>query len=274
MRAFRPLLIALPLLAAVALPRPAAAQDEDRDEGNWVTRCQSWNRDSRRVNFCEERVVRMAAPRKLSVDGRENGGVSVRGWDGADVQVRQRIQAWAESDAAARQVAQAVRVHTAGGEIYADGPDNSRGSGFAVSYVVYVPRNLDLRVETRNGPVSVKGVSGEMELSAQNGPISLDRVGGDVRARAQNGPLTVRLAGTRWSGEGLDAETTNGPVTLSVPRDYSATLTTGTVNGPMNIGIPVTVQGRFPRQFTTQLGSGGAPIRIVTTNGPVQVQRL
>jgi hypothetical protein len=35
----------------------------------------------------------------------------------------------------------------------------------------------------------------------------------------------------------------------------------------------VTVQGRFPRQFTTQLGAGGAPVRAVTTNGPVVVRR-
>jgi hypothetical protein len=84
----------------------------------------------------------------------------------------------------------------------------------------------------------------------------------------------VRLAGTRWSGEGLDAATTNGPVTLSVPGGYAATLTTGTINGPMNVDFPVTVRGRFPRQFTTELSGGGAPIRVVTTNGPVVVRRL
>ena len=65
----------------------------------------------------------------------------------------------------------------------------------------------------------------------------------------------------------------NGPVTLTVPSGYAATLTTGTVNGPMDIDIPITVQGRFPRQFTTDLGGGGAPIRVVTTNGPVRVSR-
>jgi hypothetical protein len=273
MRTLR-LLNALPLLAAIALTaRPAAAQDWDDAGTDWVRRCERWNGGDDREQVCEERVVRIAAPRTLEVDGRQNGGVSVRAWDGSGVEIRERIQAWAPTRDEARGVAREIRVHTDGGRIYADGPDAGRRRGYSVSYVIMVPRRTDLRLDTHNGPVSVNGVSGRMELSAVNGPVSLHEVGGDGRARVQNGPLTVALAGQRWSGAGLDAETTNGPVTLSLPRGYAARLTTGTVHGPMEINIPVTVQGRFPRQFTTDIGGGGPPVRVVTTNGPVEVGR-
>jgi hypothetical protein len=267
---------ALPLAAALALvPRPAAAQDGDDDDGaNWVARCERWNdRGGDRENFCEQRETRIAAPSRLSVDGRENGGVSVKAWDGRDVLVRQRIQAWAPTRQEARQVASAIRVHTSGGEIHASGPDNERRRGYSVSYEIFVPRRMDLRLVTNNGPIGVNGVTGRMELRAHNGPLALRDLGGDVHARADNGPLAVTLGGSGWSGGGLDAETTNGPVTLLVPSGYRATLTTGTVNGPMNVDIPVTVQGRFPRHFTTRLGGGGVPVRAVTTNGPVVVRR-
>jgi hypothetical protein len=275
MRPSRLLLAALPLAAALALlPRPAAAQDRGDDGGDWVARCERWNsHDSGRENFCEERETRIARPSLLSVDGRENGGVAVKAWDGSDVLVRQRIQAWAPSREEARSVASSVRVHTAGGEIYADGPDNERRRGYSVSYEIFVPRRMDLRLVTNNGPVGVSGVTGRMEIRAHNGPLALRDLGGDVHARADNGPLAVVLGGSGWSGGELDAETTNGPVTLSVPAGYRATLTTGTINGPMNIDIPVTVQGRFPRHFTTELGGGGARVRAVTTNGPVVVRR-
>ncbi|HEY0036946.1 MAG TPA: hypothetical protein VGB66_09690, partial [Longimicrobium sp.] len=173
----------------------------------------------------------------------------------------------------ARQVAAAVRVHTSGGEIHAEGPEAGRRRGYSVSYEIFVPRRMDLRLVTNNGPIGVNGVTGRMELRARNGPLALRDLGGDVHARADNGPLAVTLGGSGWSGEGLDAETTNGPVTLLVPSGYRATLTTGTVNGPMNVDIPVTMQGRFPRHFTTRLGGGGAPVRAVTTNGPVVVRR-
>ncbi len=74
---------------------------------------------------------------------------------------------------------------------------------------------------------------------------------------------------------GLDAETTNGPVNLAIPESYSARLEFGTVNGPMSVGFPVTVtiQGRVGRRITTTLGAGGAPVRAVTTNGPVEIRR-
>lgn len=271
MRTLR-LINTVPLLAALALlPRPAAAQDWE--DGDWAARCERWNQGNDREQVCEERVSRIATPRQLTVDGRENGAVSVRAWDGSGVEIRQRIQAWAPSRGEAAQIAREIRVRTDGGTISASGPETGRRRGYAVSYLILVPRRMDLSVETHNGPVSVHGVSGRMELSAVNGPVDLRDVGGDVHARAQNGPMNVSLAGQRWSGAGLDAETTNGPVTLSVPAGYAATLTTGTVNGPMNVDFPVTVQGRFPRQFTTELGGGGAPIRVVTTNGPVVVRR-
>jgi DUF4097 and DUF4098 domain-containing protein YvlB len=157
--------------------------------------------------------------------------------------------------------------------IGADGPSTERRESWSVSYLVHVPRSSDLSGETHNGPIGVHGVRGRMELRAENGPLSLDDVGGDVRGRTQNGPLTVRLTGTRWVGEGLDAETTNGPVTIEIPDDYSARLETGTVNGPMRVDFPITVQGRLNRRIETTLGSGGATIRAVTTNGPMVLRR-
>jgi DUF4097 and DUF4098 domain-containing protein YvlB len=101
----------------------------------------------------------------------------------------------------------------------------------------------------------------------------LDGVAGDVRARTVNGPLVVTLEGERWEGPGLDSETENGPVVLTLPARYSAHLETGTVNGPMSIDIPVTLQGRIDfHRISTDIGSGGATVRAVTTNGPVTVR--
>lgn len=262
-RAALALAAALPLFAL-----PAAAQ-EDSD---WVSRCYRNNRDSDREVFCEERETRLGSRDELRVDGRQNGGVSVRGWDGRDILVRARIQTYAETREEARGIARQVRVNT-GGEIHAEGPEVGRRRHWSVSYEIFVPRRIDLEVETNNGPVSVTGVSGEMELRAHNGPMSLRGLGGDVHARTTNGPLNVTLEGSRWNGEGLDAETTNGPVNLSIPAGYSAELETGTVNGPMSIDFPVTVQGRLGRRINTTLGRGGPTIRVITTNGPVTVRR-
>jgi len=262
-RATLPLATALSLLAL-----PAAAQEPSR----WAERCREWNRDDDREVVCEERETRLGARESLSVDGRQNGGVSVRAWDGSDVLVRAQIRAVAPTREEAGEMARQVRVSTSDGTVHATGPETNGGRrSWAVSYEIFVPRRMDLEIETHNGPISVVGVSGEMELEATNGPMNLRDVGGDVRARTTNGPLNVQLAGRRWSGGGLDAQTTNGPVNLTIPDGYSAELETGTVHGPVRIDIPVTVRGRTSH-VRTRLGSGGAPVRVMTTNGPVTVR--
>ena len=51
-------------------------------------------------------------------------------------------------------------------------------------------------------------------------------------------------------------------------------LETGTVNGGMSFGFPITVQGRLGSRVSTQLGSGGPLVRAITTNGGVRVSEL
>ena len=69
------------------------------------------------------------------------------------------------------------------------------------------------------------------------------------------------LSGDRWDGVGLDVETSNGGVNLTIPEGYNADLTTRTVNGGFRTDFPMTIQGELsPRHgISTTLGSGGAP---------------
>lgn len=258
----------LALLAAL----PAAAQ---RSDAEWLENCreQDSRRNSERARFCEVRTETLRPTALLTVDGGANGGASVRGYDGGEVRVSARIQAHASTEAEARELARRVTVRTDGGSIRAEGPERARGAGWSVIYDIQVPRRQDVTVTTRNGPVAVEGVSGRMTLRADNGPLTLRRVGGAVNARVRNGPIRVELDGARWNGEGLDAESVNGPVSLTIPQGYSAELEVGTTNGPVRMDLPLSDGYRSGRHLRTKLGSGGAPVRVVTTNGPLVVRR-
>ena len=59
--------------------------------------------------------------------------------------------------------------------------------------------------------------------------------------------------------------------TLYVPRGYNALLETGTTNGGMRVDFPITVRGSLNRHISTQLGSGGPTVRVITTNGGVRI---
>lgn len=266
-------LASLALLAGGLSTRVAAQRA--RDAGRWTDRCRDndWGDDAR-AHYCEIRATGFKAGGALSVDPGVNGGIRITGWDQDSVAVTAKVQAQAETDEAAHDLARQVRISTSGGSIVADGPSTSGRRSWSVSFTVSVPRRSDLRAQTVNGPISVDEVTGKLDLRAVNGPIDLDAVGGDVHARTTNGPLVVTLSGAKWDGAGLDGETQNGPVTLAIPSGYAAHLETGTVNGPMSIDFPITVQGRISRHnIETDLNGGGPTIRAVTTNGPLTVQR-
>jgi DUF4097 and DUF4098 domain-containing protein YvlB len=269
---------ALPLAALAVTAVGAAAQDngQQSSSADWVARCQrgdsGWGNNRGSVH-CEVREARLAATGgTISVDARENGGVSVRGWDRNEVLVQERIQTRGTSDADARAIAQQIRVETGGSRVHATGPRTDRNRQWSVSYEVFVPRRSNLALVTTNGPIALRDVSGDVRMDATNGPMTVSGVSGNVRGRTTNGPLRVELSGARWSGSGLDLETTNGPVTLSMPPRFAAHLEAGTTNGPMRVDFSVTVQGRINSRISSDINGGGPTIRVVTTNGPVSIR--
>ncbi|MDB4881467.1 MAG: hypothetical protein JWL95_233 [Gemmatimonadetes bacterium] len=278
MRPFlRRFLVVLALLSAASVSN--AQSNRAEDDADWLDHCRNGGGrfgDDDRGRACEVRDVPVKlSGRSISIDGRQNGGIHVTGWNGDQVRVTARLQAQDRSDASAKALLERVRVTADGRSVRADGPsmDGEYGQSWAVSYVVFVPRRFDLDLEAHNGGLSVADVTGKLELGTTNGSVALENVGGDVHARTQNGSLNVRLTGNRWDGAGLNAETHNGSVRLAVPENYAAQLETGTVNGRINTDIPITVRGDISRRLSFPIGGGGPTIRAVTTNGSVMIAR-
>jgi DUF4097 and DUF4098 domain-containing protein YvlB len=255
--------------AGLLAPEAIRAQNDDREQ-RWLENCES-RRNYDRARFCELRTVTLRPESKISVDGRDNGGVAFFGWDRNEVKVVAKIQANADNDDRAETLAKQVRINTGGGRIRAEGPSSERRTSWSVSYDIYVPTRSNLEAVTRNGGVSAENVEGNLDFQAMNGGIRIANVAGDVRGETTNGGISASLSGSSWRGKGLDLQTTNGGVDLSIPRDYNARLETGTTNGGMRIDFPVTVQGRIGRHIQTQLGSGGPLVRVMTTNGGVRI---
>lgn len=261
---------ALLALVASAVVAPAApAQERGRSGGDW---CREWD-ERERGWHCEVREVTLAARQLLAVDAAPNGGIKVTGWDRNEIVVRARVAAQADSDEDAERLVEQVRLETDGRWIRAEGPQTRRRRSWWVSYEIMAPRTTHLELESQNGGIGLEGMGGRSEIRTVNGGIHLDGVAGHVRGRTTNGGLRIDLTGERFQGEGLDVQTTNGGVRLTIPSDYSARLETGTVNGGVEIDFPVMVQGRISRRLSLDLGEGGPLIRAVTTNGGVVIRR-
>jgi DUF4097 and DUF4098 domain-containing protein YvlB len=231
--------------------------------------------DGDRVNFHEVREMTVSGG-SISADGGRNGGVQVRGENRSDILVRACVQAWGTSEESAKNLAGSIKVST---DPTVKAESSTSESNWAVSYEILVPRNTNVRARTQNGGIAISSVDGSLEFEAVNGGIALSDVAGEVHGRTTNGGVAVILSGPSWKGAGLDVETTNGGVSLSLPESYAAHFETRTSNGGFITNVTSLQAFQDERKdgrrqgvnINTELNGGGAPVRVVTTNGGVIV---
>lgn len=252
----------------------AFAQTDSSSRYSLSCRNQDTYSDDSRARHCEVKEQTIAATGgTLDVDGMQNGGIGVKGWERNEILVRYMIQTQAATQAEADNLAAQVRVATAGGQIRADGPEQKGRKHWSVSYEIFVPRQSNLSLRTHNGGISISDVRGRISFEALNGGVALKRLGGNVTGQTTNGGLAVDLSGSNWEGEGLNVKTTNGGLAVSIPDNYSAHLETGTVNGGFVVSPSIAEVTRGTKQLSLNLGSGGSNLRIYTTNGGVSIRR-
>jgi Putative adhesin len=257
---------------AVTLAAPALTAQGRASNSDWCSD-QNWGDD--RQGFCEVREFTVpAAGATLNVDASPNGGIKVDGEARNDIFIRARVVATADTADEARAIASRVQVVATADRVESTGPKSTgRHDGWHVSYWLQVPPQTPLTLRSTNGGIAVDNVNSRLDLKTTNGGLKLSHVGGDVEGRTTNGGIDATLEGTGWQGNGLDLQTTNGGVKLTLPDNYNAHLETATTNGHISVDFPVTIQGKLGRSLSTDLGSGGATIRLQTSNGGVKITR-
>jgi hypothetical protein len=246
--------------------------------------------DREAVVRSEQRTITKADAATLRIKAESNGGLQVEGWDQDDYSVT--LCKAAEPGSAAENMLGQIKLTFSNGELGVNGP--SSHDRWTAHLLVKAPRGAamelhvnngpmglfhvdgSLKVRAVNGPITVRGCKGDLDLSAENGPVSLEENGGKQKVITQNGPITIDLDGKNWSGAGLEAHATNGPVTLRVPAGYqSGVVLESDGNGPFSCRASVCNDGRKTWDEDHQrveFGAGPTVIRVSTVNGPVTVR--
>lgn len=249
------------------------AQMHDNREQTLTCDNHNWN-GNRLISHCEVKEQTMAVSGgRISIDPGSNGGLTVKGWSRPDMLVRARVETAAVTDVEARAMVPQIRFVSGAASLKAEGPTSDHDHNWSVSYEVFVPFQTDVDAKANNGGIRIQDLKGNITFQATNGGTHLSRLAGEVSGHTTNGGLTIELAGDHWDGKGMDVGTTNGGVKISVPASYSAHMETSTVNGGLQVDFPVSVQGKIVKDMSFNLGSGGATIRAVTTNGGVKIQK-
>jgi DUF4097 and DUF4098 domain-containing protein YvlB len=264
--------LAAGMVVMAVIGGPASAQRRAAGGSDWCAQ-ENWGDD--RQGFCEVREYTVpASGGTMTVDASPNGGISVEGSARGDIFVQARVVATAATVEEARAIAARVQVTATAVSVGAEGPRSlERKESWSVSYRLAAPTRTPLSLRTTNGGITIDAIDSRVEMKTTNGGLKLTRMAGDVEGHTTNGGIDVDLDGAGWQGGGLDLQTTNGGVRLSVPAQYNAHLEAGTTNGGVRIDFPVTVQGTIGKSFSTDLGSGGAPIKVRTSNGGVKITK-
>ncbi len=239
----------------------------------------NYNHGNNKFGAKDLREFNVAATGRLEVDGRQNGGVTVKGENRNDVLIRACVRSWAASQAEADNLLQTTRIETSP---VVRATESGEKNHTSVSYEILVPNRTDLKIDGKNGGIKVEGVSGSMDLNTVNGGIKLGNVSGDIKGRTTNGGISVGLVGGSWNGSGLDVETVNGGIKIQLPANFAANVETGTVNGGFKSDFPELQikkkegdRGYYNqnKRVSASINGGGPTVRAITTNGGVKIMR-
>jgi DUF4097 and DUF4098 domain-containing protein YvlB len=235
-----------------------------------------------------------------------NGDVTFEAWDRAEVQVNAEKKAKARSEEDARKILSQIRidVQAAPSAIHIETRIPKKGEGFweslfgdgdgtsaGVTYRVKLPRGAIVeadnvnggvrltgtkgtgRIETTNGRIEVDGTAGALVLSGTNGGIKVTRSEGAVKATTTNGSIQAEL--TRVAADrDLGFSSTNGGVTVRLPRDARLSVDAATTNGGIDSDFELSGGEARRNHLTGDINGGGGKLRIRTTNGSVHISEI
>ncbi len=185
-------------------------------------------------------------------------------------------------------------------------------NGMVVDYQIEVPAHADLvPISSSNGRIEVAGIAGQFDLSTSNGVITARDVDGTVAAQTANGRVsvlggsgTLRLSSSNGLVEvrdvratGLDlhtsngritfvgallpgsknsVETSNGPVSMTLPPESALRVDLRSGNGSVTVGFPVTAAPNGDNKRNAVQGVIGRPdadLTVHTGNGSITLTK-
>lgn len=223
----------------------------------------------------------LSATGRISL-GNINGGVKIKVWDRAAVQVdavkkAYRRERLAEAKIEVTSTEENIRIRTQypqqnqsfhSGERRYDNPA-------IVEYSLFVPRKAILSsIELVNGPLDIEGVEGDVKASSINGPVTARGLMAEARLSTVNGPLQVVFTQLDQV-KPITLSSVNGQVTVVIPSDANASIRAGTVHGSISndFGIQVKHGEYVGHSLDAQIGNGGPRIKLGNVNGGIRISR-
>jgi DUF4097 and DUF4098 domain-containing protein YvlB len=219
----------------------------------------------------------------LSATGRVNlaninGGVTIKVWDKASVQVDAIKKAYRKErlDEATIEVTateENIRIKTEYPDETFRGNRQRSDNPATVDYVLTVPRKAILEsIELINGRIDIDAVEGNVKASSINGSVTAHGLMGEAKLSTINGPLEAVFTQLD-DAKPIWLNSINGNVTLIIPSNSNAMIRANTVHGAINndFGIQVKHGEYVGHSLDGQIGTGGPKIKLENVNGAIHI---
>lgn len=151
-----------------------------------------------------------------------------------------------------------------------EGHNNTNNNDVEVDFTVHLPTGVDFVAKTVQGDVTAESLGANVEAHTVNGDVDVS-TRGYAEATTVNGSIRAAMGRGDWTG-GMEFNTVNGGITVTLPPGFGASVEAKTVNGGLESDFPLTVQGRFSRRsFRGTIGDGGRDLRLSTVNGNIRL---
>jgi DUF4097 and DUF4098 domain-containing protein YvlB len=211
-----------------------------------------------------------------------NGGVQIKVWDRAAVQVdavkkAYRKERMAEARIEVNSTEENFRIKTQypRENQYFRGDERRYDNPAIVEYSLIVPRRAVLEsIELVNGSLDIDGAEGNVKASAVNGKLNARGLSGEAKLSTVNGTLQAAFTQLDES-RAISLGSVNGNVILIIPSNANASIRAGTVHGDISsdFGLKVKHGEYVGHSMDGQLGTGGARIKLGNVNGSIKVNR-
>lgn len=204
-----------------------------------------------------------------------NGEVDVTPSDGSTVTVVAEKIARASTEAAAKEAAAAIPIKesVSPSRIALDARTDRTAVGGSreVRFHVKAPAWAAVTINTTNGEVSVRNMTGDLRVGTTNGQILGDGLAGSTSAETTNGTIVLDYASI--PARGISCSATNGEVTVTIPKDGNARIAAEVTNGGISTeNLTLRDRKESRRSLDAVLNAGGPAIKIETTNGAVKIR--
>ncbi len=145
-------------------------------------------------------------------------------------------------------------------------PVAPQGDLARVDLALFVPAEVPIRAETRDGLIEGRGLANDVRLTSEGGNVAVATTG-TVRAVSDRGNITAELRRTPWA-RAPHLRTRQGDITLRLPADADARVRIR-APGEVLVERPGRLERRTAHRSLFTLGRGTHALSLATRQGQV-----